>query len=191
MYIVLDCEMGSIDLEYSLLSVYIMAVDNDFKKIDELSLDVKPDDGKFIVQGEAMGINRIDLYAHSLKAIPYKEAGTILYKWLDKLTNDGKEKLTPIGHGIYGDIKFIQKYLISRGSWEKYVSYRNLDTSGVCQFLKSVGMFPEEVSGSLVSLAKHFKVEVDETKAHDSKYDTELTFGVFLAMRRMFIGTPI
>lgn len=190
-YIILDCEMGSVDLEYSLLSVYIMAVDNNFQKTNELNLLVMPDDGKFVVQGEAMRINKINLAGHSIVAKPYKEAGTILYKWLDKLTDDGKNKVTPIGHGIVGDIKFIQRYLISRGSWEKFVSYRNLDTSSVCQFLKSVGLFPEEVSGSLVSLAKHFKVEVDENAAHDAKYDTQLTFKVFLALRKMFVGTPI
>ena len=48
-YIVLDCEMGSVDLDYSLLSTYIMAVDDNFQKIDELNLMVMPDDGKFVV----------------------------------------------------------------------------------------------------------------------------------------------
>ncbi len=187
-YIVLDCEMGSVDLEYSLLSIYIMAFDDNFQKIDELSLDIMPDDGKFVVQGEAMGVNKIDLYAHSLKAKPYKEAGTILYKWLDKLTDGGKVKMTPIGHGIYGDIKFIQKYLISRGSWEKYVSYRNLDTGGVCQFLKSCGMFPEDVSGSLTSLAKYFNIPVNENDTHDAKYDTILTYEVFLKLRKLLVN---
>ena len=152
-----------------------------------MELFVIPDDGKFIIAGEAMGVNKIDLYAHSLKAKTYKEAGTILYKWLDKLTDGGKIKMTPIGHGIYGDIKFIQKYLISRGSWEKFVSYRTLDTSGVCQFLKSCGMFPEDVSGSLVSLAKYFGITVNENDTHDAKYDTELTFQVFMALRQLLI----
>lgn len=185
MYIVLDAEMGSVDLEYSLLSVYLMAVNDKFEIIDELELLVKPDDGKFIVNGEAMGINKIDLYAHSLKAKPYKEAGTILYKWLNKLSNDGKEKIIPIGHGVTGDIKFITKYLISRGSWEKYVSYRILDTSSVCQFLKSCNRFPESVSGSLESLGKHFDITVDENDLHDAKYDTVLTFKVFQELRKI------
>jgi len=179
--------MGSVDLEYSLLSVYLMAIDDNFQQIDELNLLVMPDDGKFIVQGEAMGVNKIDLYAHSLKAKPYKEAGTILYQWLDKLTNKGQIKFTPIGHGIVGDIKFITKYLISRGSWEKFVSYRTLDTSSVCQFLKSCDMFPETVSGSLVSLAQHFGIEADENAAHNAKYDTELTFKVFVALRKILL----
>jgi oligoribonuclease (3'-5' exoribonuclease) len=183
-YIFMDCEMGSVELDYSLLSSYFLITDDNFKPIDELELLVMPDDGKFIVCGEAMGVNKIDLYAHSLKAKPYKEAGTILYNWLDRLTNKGQSKLTPVGHGVYGDIKFIQKYLLSRGSWEKFVSYRVLDTSGVCQFLKACGRFPEDVSGSLTSLAKHFYITVDENSAHDAKYDTHLTLQVFLALRK-------
>ena len=193
-YIFLDCEMGSVDLEYSLLSSYFLVVDGNFQKIDELELFVKPDDGKFIVTGEAMGVNRIDLYAHSLKAKTYKEAGTILYKWLDKLTENGKVKFVPVGHGVTGDIKFITKYLISRGSWEKFMSYRVLDTSSVCQFLKSCNMFPEDVSGSLESLAKYFQINQqpgDDVNFHDAKFDTEITFKVFMALRKLLMSPAL
>ena len=193
-YVFLDCEMGSVDLEYSLLSVYLMATDKNLQSISSLELLVKPDDGKFIVCGEAMGVNKIDLYAHSLKAMTYKEGGTALYKWLNKITDDFKlsgemDKITPVGHGVYGDIKFIQKYLISRGSWENFMSYRTLDTSGVCQFLKACGRFPEEVSGSLISIAKYFGIPVDENDCHSAKYDTELTYKVFMALVKQM--TPI
>ncbi len=182
-YIFLDCEMGSVDIEYSLLSAYFLATNNDIQKVDELELFVKPDDGKYIVRGEAMGVNKIDLYAHDLKAITYKEAGTVLYRWLDRITNGGQDKLVPVGHGIYGDIQFIIKYLMSRGSWEKFTSYRKLDTQAVCVFLKACGRFPDDVSGSLVSIAKHFGIPVDENAAHDARYDALLTQQVFLALR--------
>ena len=187
-YIFLDCEMGSVDLDYSLLSAYFFVTNDNFEKVDELELLVMPDDGKFIVAGEAMGVNKIDLYAHSLKAKTYKEAGTILYKWLDKLTENGKVKFVPVGHGVTGDIKFVTKYLISRGSWEKFMSYRVLDTSSTCQFLKSCGMFPDDVSGSLTSLAQYFNIPVDENKTHDAKYDTVLTFEIFKALREVLLN---
>ena len=82
-------------------------------------------------------------------------------------------------------------HLMSRGSWEKFTSYRKLDTSAVCQFLKSCNMFPEDVSGSLTSLAKYFNIPVDENKAHDAKYDTELTFQVFMTLRKLLLTPPI
>ena len=186
--IFIDCEMGSVELDYSLLSSYFFATDDNFQRIDELELLVKPDDNRYIVCGEAMNVNKINLRVHDTKAIPYKTAGTTLYNWLDRLTDRGRVKFTPVGHGIYGDIKFIQKYLISRGSWEKFISYRVLDTSAVVQFLKTCGKFPEDVSGSLGSLAKYFSVPYDENLAHSAEYDVKLLFGVFQGLRKLIMA---
>jgi DNA polymerase III alpha subunit (gram-positive type) len=136
-----------------------------------------------------MGVNKIDLVQHDTKAIFYKEGGTKLYRWLQGLTDDGKTKATVVGHGVYGDVEWIIYHLMSRGSWEKFTSYRKLDTQAVCQFLKACGMFPETVSGSLVSIAKYFGIPCDENAAHDAKYDTELTFQVFRALVKQM--TPI
>jgi len=192
MYLFLDNEMGGLEREkHSLLTVYLMMTDDNYNVIGELYLYLKPDDGTYKVCGEAMAVNKINLLEHDKKAITYKEGGTKLYNWLKSLTDSGKVKATVVGHGIYSDVDWIVYHLMSRASFENFTSYRKLDTSSTCQFLKSVGMFPEEVSGSLVSLAKHFKVEVDENAAHDAKYDTQLTFKVFLALRKMFVGTPI
>lgn len=194
MYLFLDNEMGGLEKEkYSLLTVYLMMTDDNFNVIGELYLYLKPDDGIYKVCGEAMNVNRIDLKVHDTKAITYKEGGTKLYNWLREMTNAGQVKSVVVGHGVYGDVEWIIHHLISRGSWETFTSYRKLDTSAVCQFLKSCDMFPESVSGSLVSLAKHFGVDVDENCAHDAKYDTHLTFSVFMALRRMLVsvGHPI
>ena len=189
MYLFLDNEMGGLEKEkYSLLTVYLMMTDDNFKPIGNCSLYLKPDDGIYKVCGEAMNVNRIDLKVHDTRAITYKEGGTRLYNWLKELTNNGQIKATVVGHGVYGDVEWIIHYLMSRGSWETFTSYRKLDTSAVCQFLKSCGMFPENVSGSLVSLAKYFNINVDENSAHDAKYDTELTFAVFLELRQMLMS---
>jgi DNA polymerase III alpha subunit (gram-positive type) len=132
-----------------------------------------------------MNVNRIDLKVHDTKAVPYKEGGSKLYNWLREMTNAGQTKAVVVGHGVYGDVEWIIHYLISRGSWETFTSYRKLDTSAVCQFLKSCNLFPETVSGSLVSLAQHFGIEVDENEAHSAKYDTILTYKVFLELRKI------
>lgn len=187
MYIFLDNEMGGLDKEkYSLLSSYLMIVNDDFQFVDDLYLYLKPDDEIYKVCGEAMNINHIDLKVHDTKAITYKEGATKLYKWLHKATDGGKIKLTPAGHGVYGDIEWLTHYTISRGSWEVFVSYRKLDTQAVVQFLKSCGVFPE-IDGSLESLARHFGIAVNESSLHDAKYDTELTFQVFMKLRKQFL----
>jgi DNA polymerase III alpha subunit (gram-positive type) len=190
-WLFLDNEMGSTEPDYSLLTSSFLVVDDNFNVVDSLDLFLKPNDGRYIVAAEGMSVNKIDLVEHDKIAITYKEGGTQLFNFLRKVTGDGKNKLNVVGKGIYGDIQFIEKYLISRGSFEKFTSYHIVELSSIVQFLKSCGLFPDEVSGSLVSLAKHFKIEVNENIIHSAQYDSELTFQVFLALRKMFIGTPI
>ncbi len=187
-YLALDNEMGGIGLEYSLLTVYLAALDKDFKKISSLYLYLKPNDEIYRVCGRAMGINKINLVEHDKIAITYKEGGTKLYNWLKEMSNDGKNLLTPIGHGIYGDVELIIHNLISRGSWEKFTSYRKLDTQAVVQFLKAAGVFTEDISGSLDSLATHFKLHNDINKLHDAEYDTDLTIGVLKELIKLTKG---
>jgi oligoribonuclease (3'-5' exoribonuclease) len=188
MYLFLDNEMGGLEKEnYSFLTTYLLATDDNFNVIGDLYLYLKPNDGIYKVCGEAMNVNRIDLKVHDTKAITYKEGGTKLYNWLKGLTDDGKIKATVVGHGVYGDVEWITYHLMSLGSWEKFTSYRKLDTSAVCQFLKACNMFPETVSGSLTSLAQYFNIPLDENKVHDAKYDTELTFQVFMKLRNRLL----
>lgn len=180
--------MGGLEKEkYSLLTVYLLATDDQFNAIGNLYLFLKPDDGIYKVCAEAMNVNRINLVEHDTRAIYYKEGGTKLFNWLRQLTEDGKNKFTVVGHGVYGDVEWIIHHLMSRGSWEKFTSYRKLDTQAVVQFLKACDLFPEEVSGSLISIARHFGISVDENAAHDARYDTEMTYKVFLALREMLL----
>ena len=187
-YIFIDDEMGGLEKDkYSLLTVYLMMTDDNFNVIGDLYLFLKPDDGIYKVCGEAMNVNQIDLKVHDTMAITYKEGGTKLYKWLEQMTNKGKEKAIVVGHGVYGDVDWITYHLLNRSTWEIFTSYRKLDTSVVCQFLKSCNMFPETVSGSLISLAEFFQIKVDVNNTHTAKYDTELTYKVFLELRKLFI----
>jgi DNA polymerase III epsilon subunit-like protein len=184
-YLFLDVETGGIGSEYSLLTSYFLATDNDFNKVSDLYLYLKPDDGVYKVCGPAMGVNKIDLYKHDLHAIPYKTGATQLYNWLRDLTKDGQIKLNVVGHNVGGDRDRIVQYLISRGSWEKFTSYRLRDTQSISGYLKDCQLIPEDVSGSLESLIKYFGIEIDVNALHDAKYDTEKTLAVFLKLTKM------
>ena len=185
-YIFLDNEMGGIGTQYSLLTVYVAVYDNILQPVDDLYLYLKPEDGIYRVCGGAMSVNGIDLAQHDVKAITYKAGGTLLYDFLKK-HGSASNRLVPVGHGVYGDIELIIHNLMSRGSWENFVSYRKLDTQAVCQFLKACEMFPEDVSGSLGSIAKHFGVQVDESKLHDAKVDTLLSVEVFKCLKNLIL----
>ena len=181
MYLILDTETGGIGTDKSLLTAYFMVCDDKFKKIDDLYLFVKPDDGIYRVTGEAMGINKIDLVEHDKKAITYKKAGTVLYQFLSASFARKMERMVPVGHGMSGDLDHIFDKLIGRSTWETFVSYRRLDTSVALQFLKSCGMFPETVSGSLESLVTHYDIKRDG-ELHDAKVDAQLTKEVLVKL---------
>ncbi len=170
MYIALDCETGGIGLDKSLLTFYFQILNKDFKPVDELYLFLKPNDGIYRITCESMIINKIDLVEHDKIAITYKQAGSQLYNFL-KINYAGKDnRYIPVGHGMSGDLQQIWDKLISRDTWETFVSYRRLDTSVVCQFLRTCGIFPDTISGSLESLIDYFKLP--KGSLHDAKYDT-------------------
>ena len=190
-YIALDCEMGGIDLKYSLLTVYFSALDDNLQPYNELYLRLKPDDGDYIVCAEALLVNKIDLVKHDVLAIPYREGRAQLGKWLREVSGEGKTKLRALGHNVGGDIRFIWEKIYDRKKWESYVSYRQLDTATICQFLKDKGSLPksvdgpEGVSGSLMSLVRYFGIPYDEKTLHDAKVDTLLTVESYKKLLRL------
>lgn len=177
-YIALDIETGGIGHDKSLLTAYLMTLDENFEPTGAILLETKPKDGIYSITAQALEINGINLIEHDKKAITYQEAGTQLYEFLDG-SYDG-EKLIPIGHNVAFDIKFLQAKLISSGSWNTFVSYRVLDTGVIAQYLKAVGKMPVEVSGSLGSLRSHFGVE--QRTEHTADGDTKMTVDVLKAM---------
>lgn len=60
-YLALDCEMGGLGLDTSLLSVGLVVADENFKVVSTKEFLVKPDDGIYRVTGTGLGVNKIDL----------------------------------------------------------------------------------------------------------------------------------
>ena len=170
--------MGGRDLKYSLLTAYFRVTDANLKLIGDVYFEVKPDDGVYIVSGQGMAVNKIDLATHDKSAITYKEAKPLLFKFLTDCGKKAGCRLTPVGHGIKGDIEHVLARLISQGSWEQFCTYHYIDTSVVLQFLRACGKMDEDCDGSVTDLAKHFGVVV-EGADHDCRVDTMKTLGVF------------
>ncbi len=172
LYIALDTETGGLDMDCSLLSASFEIFDDSFAVVDYLDLYLKPKDGIYKVQAEAMAINKINLVEHDKIAITYEAGGTKLYEFLQKNIYSN-EKATPVGHGIAFDIPWIRKYLVSRGSWEKYCSHRHIDTGVVARFLNLCGRLTMN-SGSLEELKKLFEITTIDDM-HTAKGDTTAT----------------
>lgn len=179
-FLALDTETGGIGADKSLLSAYFLILDENFVEIDDLLLLMKPDDGVYHVTGQALDINGIDLKTHDKTAVTYKEAGTKLYDFLTKNNPLGTNKFIPVGHNVGFDIKFLMGKVISEGSWNKYVSYRLMDTGVIAQFLRKIKIIPTTVNGSLGSLAEHFQVR--KHNLHTADGDVRTTVDVLKRM---------
>lgn len=178
-YLHMDCEMGGRETRYSLLTSCFMVTDADMNEIDTLYLQTKPDDGDYIVSGQGMGVNGINLQEHDKVALTYKQAKPLLYDFLKKNAKGGH--LVPVGHGVRGDIAHVVDKLISIGSWEQHCSYHFVDTSVVLQFLRACGKMPMDTDGSVQALAIYFGIGIDG-QLHDCRFDTQLTAKVYKKM---------
>ena len=188
-YLVIDAEMGGRELKYSLLTAYFMVVDENINKLDELYLHIKPDDNDYILSGQGMEVNKINLQEHDKIAIPYKQAKPLLFNFLKKNSLDCK--LVPLGHGTRGDIAHIINCLISEGSWEQFCSYHYIDTSVVLQYLRACGKMPCDCDGSVKALAEYFGIDKEYSGVgmidlkngwHDAQVDAIMTAEIFKRM---------
>lgn len=181
-YLVTDVETGGFE-GTSLLTAYFAILNEQLNIVNDLYLFVKPNDGIYHIDPQAMVVNKIDLITHDAKAITYKEAGQKLYAFLDANTNGGEFKPQPLGHNVYFDIDRIKADLISPGSWGKMVSYRLIDTGVVGSFLKDSGKIPSDISGSLGSYCQYFGI--DTQRAHDAQGDCVMVMNLYRKMKEL------
>lgn len=178
-YISLDCETGGIGLDKSLLTVGLVLYNENLEEVDYVHYYVKPNDGVYLVTGKALEINQINLETHDKRAFTYRECGTSLYKLLNTWSDNGYSKLIPIGKQISGDLAQIWDKLITRSTWENFVSYRVIEVSSVMLFLQQIKLLPE-FKGSLSDCANHYKIPTEGL--HDALADARMTAKVYRAM---------
>lgn len=186
-YLWFDTETGGLNPEiHSLLTAYFAVCDKDLKMMDELYLQLKPEDlSKINVTEGAMKVNNINLEEHlkDPNTVTYEEGQKILLNFFAKHKIKGKRKsLQPCGHNVAFDKDMIWHQLVPKDVWEKDVHYRTLDTSPVCSFLKDVNLIPQDV-GSLTSLVEYFGIPMGE--AHNARGDVLMNIEVYKAMRNL------
>lgn len=180
--IVIDNETGGVEPQCSLLTSTLKVIDLDGNVLSSLRLYCKPNDGFYVLDAGGMSVNRIDIVDHHTRAKTYKECGTILYNWLNEVTDQAKEKLTPLGHGVAGDIEDLCK-IININTWHNFCSHNVIDTITLVKWAKVKGIVPEDHSLSLGKIAQFFGVEVDEAQLHDDNYDVDINIQLYLALK--------
>lgn len=168
-YLFLDTECGGLDEDTSLLTLGMILTNDKFNILDLIEFKIKPDDDNYIVTGQGLSVNKIDLASHDKEAKTYKQTGTDLYNFLSKwyYTLGNREKFIPVGKNIYFDTLRIWKYLVNRATWEQFVSYQPLEINGAVRLLQLQGKIPPLEKSSLSALADHFNISVPPTWLHN------------------------
>lgn len=185
LYLPFDCETGGFDpTKTDLLTAYFGIFDENFQKLDELDLKLRPDHGGYPIAEEgALKVNGIDLAKHMAdpETIAYSQGKARLQALLKKhLKKQGKySNLRPLGHNLPFDINWVQHHLIKKDEWDKTVHYGILDTKALADLLKDSGIFPSD-TGTLVSVAKFLGVAM--RNAHNAKEDTLMCVDSYRAM---------
>lgn len=187
MYLSIDTETGGLTNEVSLLTVGLVLADANFNIIQKEHIRLIPDDKIYRVNPEGMAINKINLVELAAPGVlTYKEAGTYLYKLLVQWSNDGKTKLIPVGKQLAGDTNKIFQCLMTKATWENFVSYRQLDVSAVYMFMKYVCGYDLPEKGSLKDLADFFGITYD---AHNALGDAEATLEVLKRLKQTCLAS--
>lgn len=183
-YICFDVETGGKDVSrVSLLEAAFVVIDPLSKERHSLLLKIKPDDGVYHVEAEGLGVNKINLVEHDKVAITTGKAKMLLFDFLKIHSDNGKEKLAPLGHNVKFDIDFIQKHLLTKNTWNMFVSYRPRDTGTLGSMLKDADLIPENVKGSLESYASFFGLTGYDY--HTAMGDVDCTLDVYFNMIEM------
>ena len=186
-YLFFDTETGGFNAKQdSLLTAYFAVCDNRLVVIDELYLQLKPEDVSRIKASEgALKVNNINLSEHlaDKATITYEEGAVKLLDLLkrNKLPRN-KYSFRPCGHNIEFDRGFIWEQLLSKEEWSQHVHYNDLDTLDACTFLKDLSFLPSDV-GNLTSLVEYFQLPLGE--AHDARGDVLMNIEVYKSMKAL------
>lgn len=188
-YLFFDCETTGLDSKkHTLLTAYFAIYDKDLNLIEDLDLQLKPEDTSNIVcTKEAMEVTGIDLQEHlnDVKTITYEEGKKLLLSMLDRNKIKKKRKhYIPSGHNILFDLGFIWEQFIPKDEWEKTIHYgKKIDTYIICSFLQAIDLLPSDL-GKLTGLVDYFKLPMGQ--AHNAREDIKMNVEVFKEMISMF-----
>ena len=184
-YFLFDTETGGIRKEMSLLTLYGHILDDNLNILDTIDLKIKPDDGVYHVNAQGLEINRINIVEHDRIAKPLSEVKTRFKNYICGWSLN--QKLTPIGHNVRFDVKFVKTHLLE--DWDRYFDRRHIDTASVGKFLALSGIVPKLKTYSLSEMAQALMIEVNEDSRHEAKFDADLTLNVLRNMTQLIKGS--
>lgn len=188
-YLWFDTETGGLESDrHSLLTAFFAICNENLDIIDELYLQLKPADlSELRVDPGAIAVHGIrpEVHIKDPKTITYEEGRKALLDFLSKNKPKDyyrKAYLMGSGHNIDFDKDFLWTQLLSKKDWSTYVSYKDLDTYKVVNFLKDCGIFPADL-GKLTSLVDYFNIP--KKQAHNAKGDVLMNIEVYRKIKEL------
>jgi DNA polymerase III epsilon subunit-like protein len=177
-----DTETGGLNPdEVDVLTLYMGIFSEDLKKVDEVYLKLRPDNGRIpVAHADALKVNGIDMKAHleDKETITYSEARERLTAMLSKYhAKTGKyNNIKPLGYNVPFDERFMWKHILPFPQWEKFMHYKRVDVMERVDFLKECGWFPSDLAG--LQTVNDF-LQLPKRNAHDAKEDTLMCVDVY------------
>jgi DNA polymerase III alpha subunit (gram-positive type) len=184
-YFLFDTETGGIRKEMSLLTLYGHILDDNLNILDTIDLKIKPDDGVYHVNAQGLEINKINIVEHDRIAKPLSEVKTRFKNYICGWSLN--QKLTPIGHNVRFDVKFVKTHLLE--DWDRYFDRRHIDTASIGKFLALSGIVPKLKTYSLSEMAQALMIDVNEDSRHEARFDADLTLNVLRNMTQLIKGS--
>lgn len=185
----IDTETGGLDpFRHSLLTLALVAkpCHGWEPDVDEIAFRHPT----YMVEAEAMAVNRIDLVRHHAQALEPAAAVARIEAFLDRHVPQG-EKAMLGGHNVGFDIAFLMPYLRQHGPHlVGRFSHRQVDTMTLAATLRAGGLLPEG-KGGLTDLLQHYGLELTAEQRHTALGDALATARLFHRMTAQIATAPI
>jgi len=187
-FLVTDAEFGGASNDkkqtYSILTVGFKIGTFDPKKctfIEKASLSFAIKHDAYVVSAEGMKVNGLTLEFLDKTGVTMDNAKAMIHNFLT--TNIKSGMVTPLGHGVKGDIlEYVLQKLVP-GIWfgKVYSSYE--DTLCLAESLQTQGIIPSDVKLNLEDLCSYFgKTDFD---FHTCEGDVDATIFCYCEMQNL------
>lgn len=173
----MDVESGGLDAsKHSLLQVGL-AVWQDGKIVDCFEVHIQHE--TYHVTAKAMEVNGILLDDHDKIATPPDMAKEMIIEFV---RNHFTERPMVGGHNVGFDLSFMHVLFGGKEEFEKYFSYRSIDTASIFRYLQMAGIIDGYTgSNSLDAIIRFFEIENQEDR-HTAMGDACMTGEAYTEM---------
>jgi len=179
MYLFFDTETGGLTPDFSLLTLSAIVTDKDFNIVRVHDFDpglyVAVKHLNYVTHPRAMAVNKIDLAHNNEHGFSVQETAELFEAFVKEgAAATGCRRLTPAGHNVPFDMRFMQHWVMKPDKWDTYFTYHFFDTCASARLFAAANKLPGGCS--LDNLRKVFGI--DTGTAHNAENDNLATIAI-------------